>query len=341
MTITDAELPWYADLLGGRIDAPGMARLIAEYDLVIERDGSSLWYENERRGFSLDCGHGPVRAVEAIFHLSGEDEDGERFVGPLPLGLEFEHTRADVVHRLGRADHETGPRSPDKAYGHAGILWYDLGRCWAAIKFSARSGGIRTITLNTRERAARVLEPVVQPRRPDHPRVKPTPTANYRIDVRELLGERWLQPDPVRWPVSGWRVTLNHTTSICVLPHVPTTPWPPPPLDDFVRVDDADQAARIIVTRSELTVAPTDGAERIEELVGDPVMETQTVFWVSRARYAKLDQELESLRHLPEPRVSDLPDGELAVFLTRDLLRSAAIDEYDRDLLCLPPRRDP
>jgi len=173
--------------------------------------------------------------------------------------------------------------------------------------------------------------------------MKPVPNPNYNVDIRDLAGEHWMQPDLARWLKRGWLLTLNHSTSISFLPHVPTTPWPLPPVEDLDHAQDADEAARIIIATSGLIVAPTDGVTRIEEFVSDPVWERQSLFWVSRSRYAQLDREIEALhrrpRHKAHPdlRVEDLPDGELRTFLDRDLPRATALDDYDRKLLCLPP----
>lgn len=154
MSVTADTLPWYVEVLGGPIDAPGVARLVAEYELVDEPYGSSRWLENMRRGFSIGCGK---NEVETIHLVSNEVEGAVGFRDPLPLGLAFTETREDVLRRLGPADHETGPRGGDEAYGHAGILRYDLGGCWLAIELSAKSGSIRSLILESRACASRFV----------------------------------------------------------------------------------------------------------------------------------------------------------------------------------------
>ena len=82
--------------------------------------------------------------------------------------------------------------------------------------------------------------------------------------------------------------------------------------------------------------------ERIEELVGE-IPEQQTIFWVTPRHYAAFDAELRALYERPyhvdeQLRLFDLGDGALRTFLKDDLPRSAALSDYEREILCLPPR---
>ncbi|MCB9560997.1 MAG: hypothetical protein H6708_11370 [Kofleriaceae bacterium] len=175
--------------------------------------------------------------------------------------------------------------------------------------------------------------------------MKERPDSNYMVDIRDLVTEHYDQPELARWLSGGWDVTANHCVSVAFIPHLPTTPWPPPQDIDLDHAADADDAARVIVATHTLIVAPTDGQERLEELVGtaNDVIDRQSIFWVSRSRYAALDSELRSLHGRPSPapfsglRLEDLPPGELRQFLKFELRRAAALDESHRRLLCLPP----
>src|SRR6185437_5910803 len=126
-------LPWYADVLGRPLDAPGVARLIAELGLVETRYRSLLWLENDHRGVSV--GVDRQGCIDTIQHMSSEVEGYGTFDGPLPLGLSFEQTRDDVVRQLGSPDHATGPRNPESGTGHGGILRYQMETCWVAVVF--------------------------------------------------------------------------------------------------------------------------------------------------------------------------------------------------------------
>jgi hypothetical protein len=149
MTTADAALPSYVDVLGGPIDAPGVARLIAEYDLQWERlSETGGWFENEQRGLSLYC---RSNEIEAILHLSSV-LGYQAFDGPLPLGLTFADRKEDVLRRLGPPDHQIGPRST-----HAGILRYNCARCWVAVPLSPTTGTVQQVTLESLACAARFV----------------------------------------------------------------------------------------------------------------------------------------------------------------------------------------
>jgi len=167
--------------------------------------------------------------------------------------------------------------------------------------------------------------------------MKEYPEPNYILDVRELLNEE--QPQVARFLTGGWILTINHIASVTFLPYLPTSPWPPRPALDLDMAHDRDEAARVVLSTSTQLATPTDGEERIDELVGE-IPERQTVFWVAAKRYAELDIELRSLAEGPyrvELRLSDLGDGALRAFLKHDLSRSAALSAYERKILCLPP----
>src|SRR3954462_11565826 len=122
--------------------------------------------------------------------------------------------------------------------------------------------------------------------------MKEYPKPNFSLKIWELLNEN--QPEVIRFLTGGWILTINHVVSVTFLPYLPTSPWPPPPAMDLDFAGDRDEAARVVLSTSMQLVTPTDGAERIEELVGD-IPEQQTIFWVTPKRYAELDAELRGL----------------------------------------------
>ena len=172
--------------------------------------------------------------------------------------------------------------------------------------------------------------------------MKEYPEKDYTLRIHELLNE--YEPEVARFLTGGWILTVNLVASVTFLPYLPTSPWPPLPALDLDMAHDRDEAARVVLSTSTQLVTPTDGAERIEELVGD-VPERQTVFFVAAKRYAELDAELHSLTRRTYPaggpprdeqlRLSDLGDGALRAFLKDDLPRSAALSSYKREILCL------
>jgi hypothetical protein len=140
-------LPWYAVLVGPRGASADLERLVREFELVETRSGRTRFLENERRGISAVF---DGKKLGGIHHLSEEIEGCARFAGPLPLGLEFAYTREDVERVLGPCDH-----------ARSGKVWrYDRSACWVAISFSARTGCIESITLESRTSAAKIMREV-------------------------------------------------------------------------------------------------------------------------------------------------------------------------------------
>ncbi|MCB9560979.1 MAG: hypothetical protein H6709_23340 [Kofleriaceae bacterium] len=172
--------------------------------------------------------------------------------------------------------------------------------------------------------------------------MKEDPTANYVVKILDLRGQHLSQPDLCRWLPDGWEVVANHCVSMVFLPRLPTTPWPPGPVLDFDHAVDEDGAARIMFAKNNVIIAPTDGAARVEEIVGtaEDSWARQTVFWLEPARYGRIDRELRALQsRAPQRlRVEDLPHGELKAFLKHDLQDAGALDDYDRRMLCMPRR---
>jgi hypothetical protein len=173
--------------------------------------------------------------------------------------------------------------------------------------------------------------------------VKEFPNPNYSLKVMDLVTENINAPGLVRFIEGGWDLTLNNFVSITFLPYLPISPWPPPHPDDFDAASDRDGAYRVLFAKSAIVVTPTDGRERTEDVVSH-IGEPETVFWVSNDRYARLETDLLRLARLPGargvdgPRLDSYPDGELKRFIREDLGRATALSEYDRKILCLPPR---
>src|SRR4051812_16571385 len=107
--------------------------------------------------------------------------------------------------------------------------------------------------------------------------MKEHPEPNYILKIWELLNQK--QPEVARFLTGGWILTINHIADVTFLPYLPTSPWPPPPAVDLDVAHDRDEAARVVLSTSTQLITPTDGVERIEELVGD-IPEQQTIFWV-------------------------------------------------------------
>jgi hypothetical protein len=169
--------------------------------------------------------------------------------------------------------------------------------------------------------------------------MKEYPEPNYTLRVRELLNEE--QPAVARFLTGGWILTINYIASVTFLPYLPTSPWPPPLAADLDVAQDRDEAARVVWSTSTQLVTPTDGAERIEELVGE-IPKKQTIFWVTAKHYAELDTELRALFERPyqsgvQLRLSDLDNSTLRAFIQHDLPRSATLSDYERKILCLSP----
>jgi hypothetical protein len=172
--------------------------------------------------------------------------------------------------------------------------------------------------------------------------MKEYPEPDYLLKIWELKRES--EPEVSRYIDSGWVLTINHISSVVLIPHLPTNPWPPPPLDDLEHARSKDEAALVTLHMNTQIVTPSiDDNEHQEELF-HAVQELQTVFFVSRAHYAALDAEIAALQQRPqwpgkydELRLSHLSDGPLRTFLTRDLPRSAALRDYEREILCLGP----
>lgn len=174
-------------------------------------------------------------------------------------------------------------------------------------------------------------------------RARMPPDPDYHLDVCDLTAEHWRKPELAAWLAHGWQLTVNDRLSINFLARVPTAPWPPPQVQHLLDAQDANDAARAVITSGRFLVAPHDGQERIEELVGHPFWERQSIVWVSSERYARLDRELAALHQrplgLPGPRLHDLADDSaLRELLVRDVPRAGALDDGSRALLCLPPQ---
>lgn len=173
--------------------------------------------------------------------------------------------------------------------------------------------------------------------------MKEYPNPNYSLKVTDLVTENINAPELVRFIEGGWELALNYSVSITFLPYLPTSPWPPPHPDDFDAASDRDGAYRVLFAKSAIVVTPTDGPERTEDVVSH-IGDLETVFWVSHDRYSRLDADLLRLERLPGargvdgPRLDSYPDGELKRFIREDLGRAKALSDYDRKILCLPPR---
>jgi hypothetical protein len=170
--------------------------------------------------------------------------------------------------------------------------------------------------------------------------MKEYPEPNYILKICDLLVEN--EPAVSRFLTGGWILVINYIVHVKFLPYLPTSPWPPLPAADLDFAHDRDEAARVVLSTSMQLVTPTDGAARIEDLTGE-IPQQQTVFWVTRGRYAELDAELRALDVRPlrsgeRLRLADLSDGALRAFLRDDLPRSAALSDYAREILCLPRR---
>jgi hypothetical protein len=172
--------------------------------------------------------------------------------------------------------------------------------------------------------------------------MKESPEKNYLLKIYYLKTES--EPEVAKFIDEGWVLTVNHISSIAFLPYLPTTPWPPPSTQELFHVRDRDEAALATLYMNTQLVTPSaDDCERQEELPHQ-VHELQTIYFVSRAHYAALDAEIAALQQRPqwpgkydELRLSQLSDGPLRTFLTRDLPRSAALRDYEREILCLGP----
>jgi hypothetical protein len=173
--------------------------------------------------------------------------------------------------------------------------------------------------------------------------MKEYPEPNYLLRIRDLRWEE--QPEVARHLIGGHVLIVNHIVHVTFLPYLPTNPWPPPTPPDLDVARDRDEAAHVVLSTSMQLVTPTDGEERIEELVGE-IPEKQTIFWVSFEHYAELVREIEALGERPDLdsnwfQLSDLANGALRAFLRDDLPRSAALSSYARKILCLPPLAAP
>lgn len=180
--------------------------------------------------------------------------------------------------------------------------------------------------------------------------MKEYPNPNYLLDIRCIKSES--EPEIAKHIDSGWLLTVNHIVSIVFLPCIPTHPWPPSPLssNDLFRARDRHEAALATLHMSnQFVTSSKDEIESIENLPHE-IQEVQTVYFVSRAHYEGLDAEISALKRRPlslddygvyrDLFLSDLGDSLLRSFLTRDLPRSAALSDYDRNILCLGPLQD-
>lgn len=168
--------------------------------------------------------------------------------------------------------------------------------------------------------------------------MKEYPEPNYSLRVRPLQNE--YEPEVARFLEAGWMLVVNHIVHISFIPYLSYDLSTPPPSNlDFAQ--NRDEAARVVQSTSTEIVTPTDGPERVEELVGD-IPDRQTIFWVTQTRYDALSAELTELFDRPynpddQLRLSDLGDSPLRRFLSNDLPRSAALSKYAREILCLTP----
>jgi hypothetical protein len=172
--------------------------------------------------------------------------------------------------------------------------------------------------------------------------MKEYPNPNYSLKIHYLKDES--DPEVSTHTESGWLLIVNYVVNVVFMPYVPLAPWPPPVPSDLEHAQNRDEAALVTLSMNTQIVTPSpDGSERQEDLA-HPIHGTQTFFFVTKEHYAALDEELLALRERPqlpgsyEPlRLSELGEGALREFLTRDLPRSAELSKYDRDILCLGP----
>jgi hypothetical protein len=146
--VIEANLPWYAALLGSAPEGEGFDRLLAEFKLTTEEAEKAVrWYENENLGVSVLIRQGKIDAIQLY---SAEHPDFDGFQGELPLGLDFEMTRHKVQERLGNADHVTTPRSIGPNLRHSGIDRYYATTCNVAVTYSASSGRIEVLSFESK-----------------------------------------------------------------------------------------------------------------------------------------------------------------------------------------------
>jgi hypothetical protein len=175
--------------------------------------------------------------------------------------------------------------------------------------------------------------------------MKEYPEANYFLSVSPI-GES-IDSQLGRLLPHSYLIAVNLVTRIVIVSWLPASPWPPPYPTDWNRWRDRDEAAWYLFATNAVAVAPTEEHEaRIQRVVFDEYPDTShTVFWRPRADYEALLEDVERAYHTETPdhsglRLDELPAGPLVEFLKHELPR-AALDAYERKILCLAPPSAP
>lgn len=145
--------------------------------------------------------------------------------------------------------------------------------------------------------------------------MKEYPEPNYLLHV-SLAGVS-IDPALMEHVPRTYRVGVNPLVEVIVIPWLRGTPWPPPYPTDWDHWKDRDEAAQYLFATNDVSIAPTDERGAWSQTVVFPEYpETaQTVFWLPRADFESLLEEVERIHtsaHHGEVRLDELGEDRSA-----------------------------
>ncbi len=141
-----------------------------------------------------------------------------------------------------------------------------------------------------------------------------------------------------------YEIIVNQIVDVVVLPYLPVGDWPDELPCDADDIQSRDDAAMFAAAGSSIVIAPAvEGVEKVQAIRRRDVDgAVNIIFWLARTEYDQLVRDIAARLEQPigqnggpSTRLSQLENTAIAVFLTKRL-PSAALDEYDRKILCLP-----